>query len=197
MNRPVSHLVPSVQAMAVCAQQPQIAFVRSPILEAVIPSARASGLFAPVDVVDVQNPVIAYAALHTNPAKLVHKGKLPAPVSGVLVNGMAVLVPVIDATLFRTKAMLASLTTTFTGRLPLPSCCKVAGAGAVFSCAILKAVKMGFKRLLAVAAGDCNSALFHDLNISSRLRNVNFDIACRRIDQAQRQGDMFIDGAAA
>lgn len=196
MNRPVAHLVPSVQAMAVCTQQPQIAFVCSPILEAIIPSARASSLFAPVDVVDVQNPVIAFAALHANPAKLAHKGKLPAPVAGVFVDGVAVLVPVIDAALFRAKAMLTSHATTLTGCLPLPSRRKVAGSVAVFSGAVLEAVKMGFKRLFAVAAGDCNSALFHGRNILLRKRKVNFDIACRRIEDAQRQGDLFLGGAS-
>lgn len=197
MNRSVAHLIPSVQAMAVCTQQPQIAFVRSPILEAIIPGARASSLFAPVDVVDVQNSVIAFAALHANPAKLAHKSKLPAPVAGVLVDGVAVLVPVINAALFRAKAMLTSHAATLAGCLPLPSCSKVAGPVAVFPGAVLEAVKMGFKRLFAVAAGYCNSALFHGRNILLSKSKVNFDISCRRIEQAQRQGDLFIDGAAA
>ena len=196
MNRPVAHLVPSVQAMAVCTQQPQIAFVRSPILEAVIPSARASGLFAPVDVVDVKNPVIAFAAFHANPAKLAHKGNLPAPVAGMFVDGVAILVPVIDAALFRAKAMLANVATTLTGRLSLPSRGKVAGPVAVFPGTVLEAVKMGFKRLFAVAACDCNSALFHGRNIPLGQRKVNFEIACKRIEQAQRQGDMFLETAA-
>ncbi len=196
MNRPVAHLVPGVQAMAVCAQQPQIAFVRSPILEAVIPSAGASGLFAPVDVVDVQHPIIAFAALHANPAKLAHKGKLSAPVAGVFVDGVAVLIPVIDAALFRAKAMLTSRAATLTGRLPLPARRKVTCAIAVFPGAVFETVKVGFKRLLAVAAGDCNSALFHGRNIPVIKRKVNFDIACRRIEQAQRQGDLFIGDAA-
>lgn len=40
--RPITHLVPSVDAMAVGAQQPQIALVRLPIAQAVIPSAWAA-----------------------------------------------------------------------------------------------------------------------------------------------------------
>lgn len=197
MNRPVSHLIPSVQAVAVGAKKPQVTFVRSPILKAIIPCARASGLFAPVDMVNVQHPIIAFAALHANPAKLAHKGNLSSPVARVFVDGVAVLVPVIDAALFRAKAMLTKRAATLTGRLPLPSRRKVTGPIAVFSSAVLETVKVGFKRLFAVAAGDCNSALFHGRNIPLNNRKVNFDIACKRIEDAQRQGDLFIEGAAA
>jgi len=195
MNRPVSHLIPSVQAVAVGAKKPQITLVRSPILKAITPGTRAPGLFAPVDMVDVQHPIIAFAALHANPAKLAHKGKFPAPVAGVFVDGVAILVPVIDAALFRAKAMLAKRAATLTGRLPLPSGRKVAGPIAVFASPVFETVKVGFKRLFTVAAGDCNSTLFHSRNISQKQRKVNFDIACRRIEQAQRQGDLFIEGA--
>lgn len=150
MNRPVSHLLPRMQTMTVRTQQPQITFVCSPILEAIIPCTRATSLFAAVDMVDVQNPVIIFSARHTGSPKFTYKGKFPAPVAGVLVDGVAIIVPVIDAALFRTKAMLASLAATFTGHLPLPSRCKVAGPIAVFAGSVLEAIKMGFKRLFAV-----------------------------------------------
>ena len=191
-------MLPCVDAVAVRTQEPEIALVCSPILEAVIPSARTPGLFASVDVVDVQNPVIVFSAFDASAAKLIHKRKLPAPVAWMLVDGVAVFVPVIDTALFRAKTVFTSFTATLAGCLPLPPRRKVTCPVAVFPCAIFEAVKMGFKRLRAVGASHFDSGFFHSLNIAcGRKITKYFDIACRRIEQAQRQGDLFINGVAA
>jgi len=195
---PVIHLLPRMQAVAVSAKQPQVPFVGRPVFQTVMPNGRSASnprFFAWVDMVNVENAVIGDPAMHASPPKLRNKCELAPPIAVSLVLFEAVLSPMCQAAFFAAKAMLTSLTATFAGRLPFPPRSKVAGSAAVFSRSVFQAVKVGFERLLAFAAGDCNSALFHFVNIQHKRAKVNFDIACRRIEQAQRQGDLFIEGA--
>lgn len=195
--RPITHLVPSVDAMAVGAQQPQIALVRLPIAQAVIPSAWAALLERPVDVVDVQHAIIGFTATDARAAKLFDERNFSAPVARVLVLFVGVDRPVLvaagivaKAEVTRFAALLATIGST-------PSRGEIAVAPAVFSGAIPQPVKVGFKRLAAVAASHLNSALFHARNIARNAQRTKyFDIACRRIEDAQRQKDLFIGEAA-
>lgn len=200
MNRPVAHLLPRVQSVAVCAKQAQISCVRGPITEPVVPNAGASFVaqfLRPVDVVDVQNAKVIFSTFDAATTQLGDQRKFAPPIGRMLVQAKAMLVPMVLSALLGAKTMLAVSTAALAGRLPLPSRSKIASAGAILSCAILEAVEVGFKRLFAVAAGDCNSALFHDANIYRHREKIKFDIACKRIEDAQRQGDLFLDGAAA
>lgn len=200
IGRSIPHLVPRVQAVAICAKQTQIADIRCPITKAVIPhtcSPLVSELSRRVDVVNIKDAVIVFAARDASAAKFNDQSKFAPPIGRVLVLFEAVFVPMVFATLIRAKAMLARTSASFARVLPFPTGGKVAGPAAILSSTIFEAVRVGFKRLFAVAAGDCNSALFHFENIQHKRAKVNFDIACRRIEQAQRQGDLFIDGAAA
>lgn len=200
MNRQaVAHLLPSVQPVAVCAQQAKIALVRCPISEAVIPSRGApfvAQLLARIDVVNVQNANVAVAALHASAPKLLHNLNLARPVARVLVRSEAVFAPMCLAALKRAKTRLAGLAATLASLRPAPPCREVARTGAVFSRPVFEAVLVGLERCGAVAASDCYRGLFHGRNISCRRANGNFDIACKRIEDAQRQGDLFIESAA-
>jgi hypothetical protein len=200
MNWPVSHLIPSVQTVAVCAKQSQIALVRRPIAEAVIPYTGAPlvpELLARVDMIDVQHAEIGLPAHYTGSTKFLDQGELPAPVRWVLVGLEAVFVPMRGTTLRRAKTVLALCATSLACALPLPSRFQVARPATVFPRAILEPIEVCFERLLAVSASYGDSALFHVRNISSRVLRNKFDIACKRIEDAQRQGDFFIGGAAA
>ena len=196
MSRPVSHLNPSVDPVAIGTQQAQIAFVGRPVFEAIIPSLRASGLFAAVNMVNVQDPVIAFAALNTDATEFAHKRQLPAPIARVFVDCMTMLVPVVNAAFIRAKSMLAIGPAAFTRGLPFPTRRQIAGLAAILSSPVFEAIKMHFKLLLAVAASHCDRCLFHYQNILYLNAKVKFDIACKRIEDAQRQGDFFVETVA-
>lgn len=194
--RPITHLVPSVDAVAVGTQQPQIPLVRLPIAQAVIPSARTTLLERPVDVVDIQHAIIGFTATDARAAKLFDERNFPAPVARVLVPFVGVDRPVLVAAGIVAKAEVTRLAALLATIGSTPSRSEIAVAPAVFSGAIPQSVKVGFKRLAAVAASYLNSAFFHARNIARNTRRTKyFDIACKRIEDAQRQGDMFVDAA--
>ena len=193
-------MVPRVEPMAVCAKQAKVAFVSGPIAKAVIPygrSAFVAELLRGVDVVNVENAVIAFSAVDTGAAQFGNQGELARPITRVLVFGEAVFVPVILAALIRTKAMLALFAAALAPLFSLPTRFEVAVPAAILPRAIFDAILMGFEGLRAIAASHCDRCLFHCRSITSRSAQCNFDIACRRIEDAQRQGDLFLEGAAA
>lgn len=190
MNRAVSHLLPCVQPVAVRAKQTQVALVRSPVTEAIIPDAGTSlipKLLAWVDMVNIENAKVSFPTHNAGTPKLFNEGELPTPIRRVLVRCKPVFVPMIRSALGRAKAMLTFRAAPLASALPLPSRSQIALSPAVFPGAIFDPVKMGFKWFLAVAASYRNSALFHALNIISRCAKIKFDIACRRIEDSQRQ----------
>lgn len=199
MNRPVAHLVPSVQAVAVCAKQAQIADVGRPITKTITPNTCPSFVTefsGRVDVVNIKDAVIVFATHDASAAKFHDQRKFAPPIGRVLVLFEPMLVPVVLAALLRAKAMLTQASAPLARFLPFPSRGKITGPPAILPCSIFEAIKVGFKRLFAVAAGDCNSAFFHVINIFDWCAKVNFDIACKRIEDAQRQSDLFIGAAA-
>lgn len=199
MSGAVTHLLPSMQAMTICTKQSQIASVRCPIAEAVIPHARSAFIaqfFGRVDMVNVENAIITFAAHNARPAKAFNQGQFSSPITRVLVSLKAVFVPMVLTTLLRTKTVLAFGPASFASWFSFPSSCQVTSAPAIFASAFFKAVKMHFKLLLAVATSHCDRCLFHYRNILFSSAKVKFDIACKRIEDAQRQGDLFLGSAA-
>jgi hypothetical protein len=193
----VTHLLPSVPPVTVGAEQPQVASVGFPIAQAIIPGSRSPLFQAAVDVVNVENAKVGLPALNARPAKLRNERQLPAPVARVLVPLVRMDRPVGVATGNRAKAMLAGLPALLARLAALPSRSKIAGLAAVFSGAISQAVEMSFKRLGALRAGDFGGALFHGRSIAqTAVQPKYFDIACKRIEDAQRQGDFFVERAA-
>jgi len=197
-GRTVSHLLPCVEPVAVGAKKPQVALVRFPVAQPVVPSPWTALLERPIDVVDVQHAIIGFTATDARATKLLDERKFPAPVARVLVPFVGVNRPVLVAAGIVAKAEVTRLAALLATISSTPSRGEIAVAPAVFSGAIPQPVKVGFKRLAAVAASYLNSALFHSRNIARNARRTKyFDIACKRIEDAQRQGDMFIDGVAA
>ena len=199
MSGAVTHLFPCMQAMTVCAKQSQIASVCGPIAEPIVPYAGTplvSQLLRRVDVVDVENAKVILPAFDASATQLGNQSKFAPPIGRMFVQAKAVLIPMVFSALLRAKTMFAVSAAALASRLSLPSGGKIASPRAILTCAVFEAIEVSFKRLFAVAAVDCNSALFHAVNISNRCAKVNFDIACKRIEDAQRQGDMFIEVAA-
>lgn len=200
MSGAVTHLLPGVQAMAIRAKQSQVASVRSPIAEAIIPHtcpAFIPQLFRGVDVVNVENAIIVLATHNAASPKAFNQRQFSTPITRVLVRLKAMFVPMVFATLLGAKPMFAFKSTSLTSRLSFPSSGQIASLSAVFASPVFEAIEMHFKLLLAVGASHCDRCLFHYRNILHRAAKVKFDIACKRIEDAQRQGDLFIEGAAA
>ncbi len=198
IQRAISHLIPGVQPMAVGAQQPQIPLVRFPVAEAIVPDAGSTLVpqFASrIDVVDVQHPIVADTALDALPAEVGDDLQLPRPVARSLVLPVAVLGPVLRAAGVAAKAHIARLSALLAPAALFPSGGKVARLIAVFSGAVLQPVGVHLFRRSTVQALDRDGLLSHSQSISSQRHLFNFDIACRRIEDAQRQGSLF--GAAA
>lgn len=195
MSRAVSHLNPSVDSVTIRTQQAQIAFVVRPVFEAIIPGPWPSSFFAAINMVNIQDPVVAFAALNADAAEFVHKRQFSAPVARVLMKSMAVLIPMVSAAFVRAKSMLAIYSTSFASGLPFPSGGKITVLPAILPSSVFEAVEMHFKLLLAVSASHCDRCLFHVQNILRRSPKVKFDIACKRIEDAQRQGQLFGEAA--
>lgn len=184
-------MIPCMDSVTVRAQQAQVARVGGPILESVIPGCGASGLSRPVDVVNVEHAEVGLATLHARPPKALDERDLALPVAGVLVRSEPIGVPVCAAAIVRAIAVLAFLPAPLTSRRSLPSGGEVAGSTAVPAGAIFQAVGMRLEGPGAASASDFNAGLFHSASISPRREPKYFDIACRRIEDAQRQSRMF------
>lgn len=189
---PVSHLLPSVNAVAIRAQEAKVAFISGPVFETVTPSARATRFLRPVNVVNVQNAVVCFSAMDALSAKFFHQGKLPTPVSRVFVNGVSVLVPMSRATFSAAKTVLALASTPLAIFFTLPPRREIAVATTILPRSVFEAILMGLERLRTITASHCDGCFLHYRNITLNPTNDNFDIACKRIEDAQRQGDMFI-----
>jgi hypothetical protein len=176
--------------MAVRAEQTQVASVRGPVFESVIPGRGPSGFSGPVDVVDVQNPEVSLSALHASAAEAFDKSHLPLPVSRMFVRSESVGIPVVAAAAVRAKAVLAFLSASLARSSALPSCSEIAVPSAVFRGAVFDAVGVCKERSGAIGAADFNAALFHGVIITRTREPKYFDIACRRIEDAQRQQRM-------
>ena len=186
--RAVSHLLPCVDAVAVRAEQTQVACVRSPVFESVIPGGGSSCFPGPVDVVDVEDTEVSLSALHTSAAEAFDKSHLPLPVSRVFMRSESVGVPVVAAALVRAKAVLAFLSASLARGRAFPSCSEIAVPTAVFRGAVFDAVGVCKERSGTTGTTDFNAALFHGMIITRTREPRYFDIACRRIEDAQRQG---------
>lgn len=185
--RPVSHLLPCVNPVAVCAQQAQVPAICRPVFKPVVPCGRAPKLLRPIDVIDVEDSHVGLSAFHACAAERSNKGKLSLPVPGTLVHSKAVLVPVGCAAFVGAEAVLALCSAPFALRASLPSGRQITGAAAVFAGSVFQAVKVGLKLLFAVLADCFNAAFLHCASISRTCEPKYFDIACRRIEDAQRQ----------
>jgi len=197
LYRPVTHLAPCVDAVAVCAKQPQITFVCLPVPKSVIPntgSALVSKLSFWVNMVNIKNAIVSFPAFHARTTKGANQFKFSLPVARVLVRSVAVLIPIRLIAVRRAKTVVAFFPAFFARALFSPSGSKIAGLAAELSGSIFNAVSMNLKRIFAVRARYFDFGFFHNLHYIKVYRAQEpkyFDIACERISAAVGQGQLF------
>lgn len=185
--------------MAIGAQQTKIAAVLFPIAEVPLPcpsSFVGLGFARAFDVMNVDRANIIEAALNALSAKRRDQIKLTSPVFRMLVHETAVLIPITLRALRRAKLQFAGLTALAAFAATAPSRRKIASATTIFSAALTEAIGMDLRRFAAVSASDRNGRCSHRICISQyslKEKPKYFDIACRRISDALKQPDMFIE----
>lgn len=160
--------------MTVRAKQSQIPLVGRPILEAPSPcvlTALWPYLLGRVDVVYIKRAEIGEAAFNAAPSELKDKRQLPFPIARALVDSVPVLVPKVSHTGGRAKAVVAFLPAGFAFPMLPPPMREVTGLPA---------------KLRALVLGNRIAAMFTSSHGASIPKY--FDIACQRIENAQRQG---------
>lgn len=175
--------------MAVCAQQLKVTGIRRPILEAARPDVLpvfGAYFFGWVDVVDIQRAVIIKAALRTLAAKVLNQRQLAFPIARTLVDAVPVLVPVVAQAGIRAEARRAARAAILALSGVTPSVREVACLTAELPGSIANAIGVHLRRLAAVRACDFSLGGSHNDIIPKY-----FDIACRRIEDAQRQQRLF------
>ncbi len=137
--------------------------------------------------VNIQNSVVINSAAFAFAAKVFDKGKFSLPIARMLVDRMTILRPVSIPAFFRAKPVLAILAASFAGSGSFPASRQIACLAAVLAGSFSKPIQVHFKCLLTVLAGGFYSGLFHCASISEQIEPKYFDIALRRIEDAQRQ----------
>ena len=180
--------------MTVRTQKPNVFHVCRPIGKAPapreLPVLRAEFLRW-VDMVDVQSAMVSEAALDAFPSERRDEFKFSFPVARMPVDAVTVLVPVVLLAAILAKASLGRLATLSALSRVRPSVGDVAGLSAKLSRAIAKAVRMHRFCLVAMLTNDLNGCGSHTSKYTTPNKRKYFDIACERIDQAQRQARLF------
>ena len=193
----VAHLTPCMNSMAVCTKQTQVSFISFPVLKSVKPvtcSLSFFEFFVTINVVNVKNTMVVNAALNAFAAKFSNQSKLFFPVFRVLMGCKAVFVPVVSSARFAAKPVFAFFAAIFTRLFFPPSVGQVASLTAKLASAIFKPVSVNLELFRAVftALGYlCFLAHSYLLNTFAYYKPKYFDIACKRIEQAVAQGQLF------
>jgi hypothetical protein len=186
-----------MNAVAVSAQQTKVPCIGFPIAESVVPDACAalvSQFHGRVNVVDVENSIIRFSASDALPAETFNQFKFSFPVARVTMFLKSVFVPVIltaSVTAISVFAWLSALLARL--RLPPPGR-KIAGLPAILPGSIFHPVSMSLK-LFGTMLADFRDLCFLAHGVSpnrcAHYSTINFDIACRRIEQAYAQPRLF------
>ena len=195
---PVAHLIPCMNPMAVRTQQAKVSCVGFPIAESVVPDASTafvSQLHGRVNVVYVENPVIGFSASDALPSETFNQFKFPFPVTRVAMFLESVFVPVILAATVAAISVFAWCAALLACLRFAPPSGKVASLPAIFSGSVLYPVGVSLEFLRAMLAYFCDLCFAHGVppNRHAHYNTINFDIACRRIEQAYAQPRLFED----
>lgn len=179
--------------MTIRTQQLEVACVLPPIFEAASPciSGLGSELRSGVDVVNVQCSVIIEPAANALATQGFNQGKFAFPVLRVLVDGGSILIPISLLAFVGAITNVARFAAILTRAVTLPAVRQVALLAAIFTRTLAKSICVHLFRLPAACADDRDGLLSHGINIAQEPKY--FDIACRRISDALRQPDMFIE----
>jgi len=165
----VTHLIPRMQPVAVGTQEAKISFVCIPIPESVRPrpaSAFFSYFCGLVDMVNIKNPMIRFAAHGTLSAKLGYQRHLSSPVSRVAILFVSRTIPVFIST-GRRAVFVLCLFPAYVARLArTPSVSEVTSIAAKFAVSLLNPIGTNIKRFSAMTANAFNlSVLSHNITI--------------------------------
>ena len=137
---------------------------------------------------NVQCAKVGKPAQDTLPAKRAHKFKFSFPVSWVLVNRVAVLVPVIFLTLRRAISPRRSRAAVFALPAVCPTRGKIAGLTAKLSKPAFDSIERGFKSLFTVSTVYGNACLFHGSNIAHFISRVKLPKYCQiAVERMERE----------
>jgi len=159
--------------MAISAQQLKVSSVGRPVLKAPRPHVLPvfwANFFGRVYVINIQRPIVIKAAASAPAAEVLDKSQFTFPIPRVLVYSVSVLVPKSAHAFVGAKSISALFPASFARSVFAPSMRKVAGLAAKFGAFVFG------DRIRAVGAR------IHGDSITKY-----FDIACRRIEDAQRQ----------
>lgn len=179
--------------MAIRTQQPQVSGICLPVLESAGPCVlliARPDFFAAVDVVDIKRTVIREATLDALPTKIPHQRELAFPEAPRLVRSVAVLIPVGLLASVGAKTVRALLAAFLALAFVAPSVGEVALPPAEPACPVLQSVGVHLVFAAAMGALHINGFRSH-IEIIPHAEPRYFDIACRRIDDAYRQGKLF------
>lgn len=199
---PVPHLFPCMKSVAVGAEQTKVSGIRFPISEPVTPNASSplvSKFHRWVNVVNVKDSMIGLSAGYALTAKRINQLQFALPVSRVLMFCKSVFVPVISAASVSAKSIFTRFAALLARLIFPPSSRKVAVLTAKLASPILNPIGVYLKFPRAMFT-DFRYLSFcaHGLspNRDAHYSTKYFDIACKRIDQAYAQGDLFVPKAA-
>jgi hypothetical protein len=185
--------------MTIRTQQTNVVAVRFPIFEASPPRPsrlKLLDLSATVNVVDVERAEVVKSAGGALAAKGFDDLHLSLPVARMFVNGGTVLIPVSLLAFRRAKLSVATTPALAAFATAAPAGRQVASLAAIFPGALLETINVHLKSLVAVLADLFHARFFHGANISKygEYRNSRyFEIAVRRISEALKQPDLFIE----
>lgn len=182
--------------MAIRTQQLQVSIVGGPIFKSALPGVTGLGLdlTARVNVINVKCAEVVKSATDAFTTERFNEIKLSAPVSWMLVNGRTMFVPIRLLTCGRAVSNIARLAALFTLSVSVPTVCKVALLATIFTSSLTKAIGMHFDGLAAAGADNGYGRCSHTDNIVLDKENTKyFDIAVRRISDALKQPDLFIE----
>jgi hypothetical protein len=179
--------------MTIRAQQLKVASVLPPVFEAAAPciSGLRPHFRCGVDVVNIERPEVIKPTPNAFAAEGLDQGKFPFPVFRMLVDGRTVFIPIGLLTLVGAIADFARLAAILARTVAVPSVLQVALSAAIFTRSLAQSVCVHSFRLAAACADDRDGLLSHQINIAREPKY--FDIACKRISDALKQPDIFID----
>lgn len=193
----ISHLTPCMNSVAIGAQQTKVAFVGFPVFETVKPVTGTFPLFEllfPINVVNVKNAMVVNSTFNAFPSEGGNQSKLFLPVFWVLVGCKAVFVPVVSSARVAAKPVFTLFAAIFARLFFPPSMGQVASLAAKLTGAIFKPVSVNLELFGAVFTelrNLCFLSHLYLLNTYSNYKPKYFDIACKRIEQAVAQGQLF------
>lgn len=184
--------------MAIRTQQFEISGVCLPVAEATTPcvSSFRTDLRRRVFVVDVKRPNVRKSTYDALPAQGFDQRKFAPPIARMLVDRRSILVPIGFGTNRRTELRRAVFAALPALAGAAPSRGHVASATAVFARSVAQSVGVHRRLLTAVRTGDFIRLRPHANGIAKYYGHAKpkyFDIACRRIEDATRQRDLFVE----